>query len=157
MHALRKALRKVTAVALGAGVLAGSLVAWSAPASAGVACGGTRIESQPLKNVSGTTIGWLNVYWDGTNNCAEMQSSGATWGKRKWMVAAISSCRLSDKGSTYCHTIDDDSNSGNFEYYAGPARVNGVGRCIAAWGEISDLPGDNHVYQVFTKPYVGHC
>ena len=157
MHAFRKVLRKVAAVALGVAVMAGSVVAWSAPASASAACSGTRVESQALKNISGTTIGWLNVYWDGTYNCAEMQSAGSTWGKRKWMVASISSCPLSDKGKSYCHTIANDSDSGNFEYYAGPVRVSGVGRCVSAWGEIGDLPGDNYVYQVNTSPYVGHC
>lgn len=75
MHAFRKVLRKVAAVALGVGVMAGSVVAWSAPASAAAACSGTRVEAQALKNVSGTTIGWLNVYRN-AGQCSGLQAGG---------------------------------------------------------------------------------
>lgn len=139
------------------GLISASAVTLSPQASAAASgCSGTRVESRAAKNSAGTTLAWLNVYWDGTNNCAELQSSGTTWGKSKVMSVGIASCPLSSKGEAYCDSIDFDGDTGTFLYYAGPVRVNGVGKCVAASGYIV-VPGDSYRHQVFTSPSVGHC
>ncbi|GAA4222866.1 hypothetical protein FHR32_001773 [Streptosporangium album] len=156
MLAIRTIARPVTALAMSLGLISASAVTLSPQASAASGCSGSRVESRAVKNNSGTTLAWLNVYWDGTYNCAEVQSSGATWGTSKKMGVSIQSCPLSSKGQNGCNAIAFDGDSGTFKYYAGPVRVNGVGKCVAASGEVV-MPGDPYVHQAFTSPFVGHC
>lgn len=156
MPAVKKLAQAVAAIAMGAGLITATSVTFTQSASAATSCAGSLVESRALKNVSGTTLAWLNVYWDGTYDCVRLQSSGATWGVKKDMDVIIESCPLSDKGKNYCHTIDWDSDSGSYSYYAGPRKVNGVNKCIDATGSV-EMPGDNRIYQVSTSPYIGHC
>jgi hypothetical protein len=155
MADMKKLARVAGAFALAsAGLTAAVTVTTAGPASAATSCAGTLVEAQPIKNVGGTTLGWLDVYWDGTYNCVITQSTANTSGVKKWMVAAIWSCPLADKGTWDCHQIAYQVDQGNYLYYAGPKMVNGVGKCVQALGEI-DPPDDNHIYQVLTR--VGHC
>jgi hypothetical protein len=153
---VKKLAQAVAAIAMGAGLITATAVTFTQSASAATSCAGSRVESRALKNVSGTTLAWLNVYWDGTYDCVQLQSSGATWGVKKYMDVGIDSCPLSDKGKNDCHTIDWAADSGSYSYYAGPRKVNGVNKCITAFGSVQ-MPDDSHLYQVFTSPYVGHC
>lgn len=116
-------------------------------------CSGTLIEARSIKQGS-TTLGNLYVYWNGTYNCARTVSSNVTWGTPKRMYAEIRSCPRSDKGSELCHWLDADDDYGTFRYYAGPVKVNGVAKCIAARGYI-EWGGVKHYAQ--TNPWVGHC
>lgn len=68
---------------------------------AGQVCGGTLIEHRAIR--SGTTVvGYLDVYWDGTHNCAETVSASATWGILKEMGVSIQSCLTSDAQDGTC-------------------------------------------------------
>jgi hypothetical protein len=154
MSVAKKLVQAAAVVALGAGMTTASVATSARPASAAGVCSGSLVEADSIKTSSGTVLGWLNVYWDGTYNCAEVQSAGSTWGVKKYMSVAIDSCPLSDKGTDICHTISHGRDNGNYSYYAGPAKVYAVGRCISASGEI-DLNG--YIYQNWTHPMVGHC
>lgn len=143
---VRTSLATTVAVFLGATILT-----TAGPAAAESRCSGTMVESLAIKK-SSTVIGYLNLYWDGTYNCAETQSAGSTWGDSKKMGVIIKSCPLSNKGSYGCNSIASDSDGGTYRYYAGPVRVNGVNRCVQAHGDIT-LGG--YVYLVSTR--VGHC
>ncbi|RIQ11887.1 hypothetical protein [Jiangella rhizosphaerae] len=103
----------------------------------GQVCNGSLIEHRAITSGS-TTLGWLDVYWDGTNNCAETVSSSTTWGTLKEMGVSIQSCLTSDAQDGVCNgsIADEDDDWGDFRYYAGPASVNGTIYCIGASGWI---------------------
>lgn len=122
----------------------------------GQACPGTLIEHRAIANNNGTVLGWLDLYWDGTNNCAETVSSSITWGTRKEMGVSIQSCLTSDAQDGTCDgpIADQDDDIGQFSYYAGPASVNGTRYCVGASGW---LVWNGNTHSVNTPGPWGHC
>jgi hypothetical protein len=109
---------------------------------------GTLIETDPIKAGS-TTLGYLNVYYNGSNgyNCAETTSATATYGTSKYMQAALITCTQTSPSSTCTPRSENNgpyyaSDEGSYSYYAGPVGVNGSGHCIMAFGEIDWKGGD---------------
>ncbi len=132
----------------------------TAPAGAAAAgCAGSLIESQSLK-VGGKKVGELNVYYNSATgkNCAKMNHSGSTWGKklktRVWV--GICSERKPSNGTCHYDASTDAVDVGNYRYYAGPAttKKSAKGRCIAASGYLW-IGGKRHA--VATSPWVGQC
>jgi hypothetical protein len=115
--------RKLVTILSGAALVASTtLVAGATPASAAGPCGSsyTRVGVYPVKRGDGTRTGTLEVYCSSTTgkNCALTYGYGAY--ANSWKSAVIS--RGDGSG--------EDSNSGEFTYYAGPVYVSASGQCI---------------------------
>jgi hypothetical protein len=115
---------KLATLLSGAALVASTtLVAGAAPASAAGPCGSsyTRVGVYPVKR-DGTRTGTLEVYYSSTTgkNCALTYGYGAYANTRSWKSVVIS--RGDGSG--------EDSNSGEFTYYAGPVYVSASGQCI---------------------------
>jgi hypothetical protein len=149
-----KLTRAVAALVLTLGAVTGSTLVGGGPAAAADRCSGTLIEERNITTGTSGVIGYLNVYWDGHYNCAETVSASKDWGVLKQMGVWIYSCPLSDKGGSTCHTISKDQDYDGYAYYAGPVRVDGRNRCVAAEGYILWPSTDGGAR---TNPYVGHC
>jgi hypothetical protein len=138
---------------------AGVTMTGTAPAGAAAGCAGSLIESQSLK-VGGKKVGELNVYYNSATgkNCAKMNHSGSTWGKklktRVWV--GICSERKPSNGTCHYDTGSDAVDVGDYRYFAGPAttKKSAKGRCIAASGYLW-IGGKR--YSDGTNPWVGHC
>ena len=154
-------LRGTLAAAIAAGValVAAFALTGAEPASGASGCAGSLIESQPL-NVGGKKVGELDVYYDSASgkNCARMNHSGSTWGKKLKTRVWIGICAERKAGAPVCHYdgATDAVDVGDYRYYAGPAttKTSARGRCIAASGYLW-IGGTR--YAVGTKPWVGHC
>ena len=159
LSAARGIRRLATAGALAALIAAAVTVTGSSPAGAAAGCAGSLIESQNL-NVGGKKVGELNVYYDSASgrNCARMNHSGSTWGKKLKTRVWVGICSERKPGGKTCHydSKTDAVDVGNYKYYAGPAttKKSAKGRCIAASGYLW-IGGTRHT--VSTQPWVGHC
>ncbi|MBO2455717.1 hypothetical protein J4573_52185 [Actinomadura barringtoniae] len=153
---------KKAPAALAAALLATSFIGalgFQGQAAAADRCSGTLVEEQRLTG-GGKTLAYLNLYWDGHYNCAELVSSSTTSGTLKAMGVYIYTYPLSCKNGGCgigSYTASAGEYSG-FRYYAGPKRLDGRNKCVRAYGVI-DWPatGDSREYNVSTKPAIGHC
>ncbi|HET9172007.1 MAG TPA: hypothetical protein VFN97_21420 [Actinospica sp.] len=136
-----KLARKTISASLSVAALGAMLVAApeASATSSGGSCVGSLISASPIiedqGNNVGSTLGYLNVYWDGSTgeNCAILNSASSDWGQTKWMAV-----QLFEKGNP----SNSQTDANYYKYYAGPISVPGAGRCIYADGTISlETPG----------------
>jgi hypothetical protein len=153
--------RLLIAAALTASALIAAFALTGSP-KAGAASGnyaGSLVESRNL-NVGGKKVGELDVYYNRATgkNCARMNHSGSTWGKKLKTRAWIGICSETTPGNKTCHydASTDDVDLGDYSYYAGPVttKVSAAGKCIATSGYLW-IGGKR--YGVGTDPWVGHC
>jgi hypothetical protein len=157
---MKKKLATILAVAL---TFAGLTFA-AAPAAqaAGYGCDGTQIDSYAVKTSTGTTYGYLYLYYSSANggtNCAVTVDTYFGSGVKKWMEVNIYRCVAGKKAGQRCDIIDtfDGSNSdfGNYYSYAGPRSVTGTAsRCIMVEGRIDNPSGTN---SAFARTLATHC
>ncbi|MFC5183836.1 hypothetical protein [Actinomadura harenae] len=108
------------------------------PAVASDGCSGTLVETEPIDTVqTSTTVGYLNLYWDGSTgqNCATATSASVDWGVVKPMGVTIYQCAGSAPCSPPYNLQRSDPAGGglaNYGYYAGPVSVPGAGHCVWA-------------------------
>ncbi|MFI6901067.1 hypothetical protein ACIBKY_07395 [Nonomuraea sp. NPDC050394] len=137
-------------------LLAGSAAALgSAPAQAATGqCAGNRIEHLAVKTSGGTTKGHLNIYYNPSSgyNCARLDSYGSHWGRTKQMSVTLHTCKNKTSDYFSCKSIQIANDDGHYAKYAGPVKVYGKGRCIAASAVID--AGRNEAVKV-TPCY--HC
>jgi hypothetical protein len=131
-----------------------------APAAKGPTgpCPGTLIYSIPLK-FQRKRVAELAVYYHRRSgrNCARMNHTKRTWGKRLPTAVFLNICRQRKPG-TGCDFIDTAIDDGRFKYYAGPVspKTSGRGRCIFAKGAMQP-PGSPVMLEVSTSPVGNHC
>ncbi|SFL07968.1 hypothetical protein SAMN05216275_15217 [Streptosporangium canum] len=97
-------------------------------------CSGSLIEHLPVGS-----LGYLDIYYSSStgNNCARLNSTGSSYGESKYMSVRLNACSASS--TSVCNVLDTDSDSGYFEYYAGPVTVYGKGRCLRATYQIKSI------------------
>ncbi|MEO3791098.1 hypothetical protein ABGB14_12825 [Nonomuraea sp. B10E15] len=165
MVVARRIARAVTAVVISGVVSVASAVTVSQPALAADGCSGKLLQTRNMKDNGGRVIAKLHLYWDGTRNCAVLRATSASVATKKTMSVTLLTCARSAKGKRTCDPrIGRAYDGGQFTYYAGPVRLNGVNKCVAASGTFRKVrnpairPPEAHPqYTVATSPYVGHC
>ncbi len=134
--------RMAALLLVGTSVVAGSVVGTVAsavvtatPAEAAT-CGGNLIRHLPINNGAGTTLAWLDIYYNPSNgrNCAMTRHSDATWGKSRVTYVAIHRCQQTEPGG--CTVVASDFDKDSYAYYAGPVSVWAGSHCIYARGYI---------------------
>ncbi|MCT4356583.1 hypothetical protein M5362_25995 [Streptomyces sp. Je 1-79] len=112
------------AVLVGVGVVAP--VATAGPAAAGgYGCNGTLIDSIPHTAYgTGERIGTTYLYWDGTYNCAALVKQGSLYGVKTRMALSLGT------------DTELKGDPGHYQYYAGPVKVYGKGKCIFTEGTL---------------------
>ena len=115
---------------------------------------GTVVDSVPIRDDTGTTLGYLNVYYNSSNgyNCAKTVANDTT--SKKSMGVGLVACKETHE-SDICTPVGDskpyvDTDDGNYYEYAGPVGVSAKGHCIYATGHIGPYP-------INTSPAASHC
>ncbi|MFL6139589.1 MAG: hypothetical protein ACJ74O_17555 [Frankiaceae bacterium] len=87
---------------------------------------------------NGNAVGELVVYYNAStgNNCARFDHVGAAYGVTAYTEVTLYKCSATQPGNGCGTTLDADSNSGYFQYYAGPVRVQAPHNCVRADGFI---------------------
>ncbi|WP_326608898.1 hypothetical protein OG949_00515 [Streptomyces scopuliridis] len=102
-------------------------------ATAAYGCGGSLIDSYPMKRGS-STWGYVYLYYstasNGTN-CAVAVDTRFGTGTTKYMAISINRCVAGAQPGSWCNTDALDHDEGEFTTYAGPAKVTGTAaRCV---------------------------
>lgn len=125
--------RKLATLLAGTALAASTtLVVGAAPASAAGPCGSSysRVGVYPISRGDGTRTGTLEVYYSSSarKNCALTYGYGPYANTTSWKRVTIS--RGDGSG--------EDTNAGQFKYYAGPVYVSAPGQCIDVAGTVPD-------------------
>ncbi len=154
-------MRRRWAAMLVTPLLALGLVVLTPSGAWAATCGGSLIAHNPIKNGSGTVLGYVDVYYSsasGGTNCVRTNSAGPTYGVAKFMLAKVYRCtggagsNCSD-GSGGFDQRDEDK--GTYSYYAGPVSVTGTAnRCISYVGLITWGGRD---YSAGSSPHATFC
>ncbi len=95
-------------------------------------CGGKLIGYSRIYS-NGLTIGQLQLYYNAANgnNCAVLKHASPTWGVSLRTKVDLFTCT----DSTCARPANPrDIDTGYYRYEAGPVRIYGKGRCVAAVG-----------------------
>jgi|SRR4051794_3467835 hypothetical protein len=137
---MRRVLRSVSTLAIGA-LLFGVIAVVSAPsAAAAVSCSGT-ISYDHTINRAGQPIGELTIYYNSSNggtNSACFYHRGVSNGvAAPTYVRAFRCTERSGEGQPCTIAASSSADSGNYKVYAGPRGVTGTANyCVAAEGYI---------------------
>jgi len=111
-------------------------------------CGSSysQVGSYSMTTTSGTRRGTLLIGWNGTRNCAVAECY-ANCGTLLWREAHIT---VSDD------PFWDDSDEGNFRYYAGPVYSKpSAGECIDAYGRFATVNDGTFIADRYLS--LAHC
>jgi hypothetical protein len=140
---MQRSRRSLIAAAVAAVVVAS---AWpSSPARADDdACAGNLIFTKAIRDNQDRKVGELNIYFNPANgkNCAKTMHAGSTWGKAMRTSVILHRCHRGTGPGDPCFfdfPEDEAHDTGRFEYYAGPVRLNAENRCIWATGSVGDF------------------
>ncbi|MEO3891290.1 hypothetical protein [Nonomuraea sp. B5E05] len=127
----RNGLAAVASVAMASAWLVGT----AAPASAAGPCGsGYKLVGTYNIKLGGSKYGILEIRWNSGKgrNCAVAYGRGSTYGSK-----AYKSVRIKTSGASSWA----DSDSGQFEYYAGPVYVSARDKCITVLATVKGSGG----------------
>ncbi|WP_431681335.1 hypothetical protein [Kitasatospora sp. KL5] len=130
--------------AAGLVLLGGITLAPEANAATTYGCSGTLVDTYDLKTNggTGTKYGEMYLYYssaDGGTNCAAAVDTHFASGVTKYQAVYIYRCVAGTKPGDFCDYDRSDKNTGNFTWYAGPAKITGTAnRCIMLYGRVDD-------------------
>ncbi|MEV6205785.1 hypothetical protein [Kitasatospora sp. NPDC051914] len=105
------------------------------PASAAGGCAGRIIDHQDLTAINGPYVGQfvgrVNLYWDGTYNCVVFTKAGGPY----YGVPTPMGVLIENEAGEF---RQDPTERTFYSYYAGPAKVNGVGQSIRWTAKLLD-------------------